>query len=113
MTNRLIAVVCLVLLHPFAHAQAPPPAPAVKMTTYQLVVLRPGPKAGAIGGTPEGQKIVQAHVGYLYKLAADGLNMAAGPFLDGGDIAGVIVMKAASPERAKEIEAEDPGVKAG
>ena len=109
--SQLVAV-CLVVLQNVSGAQAPPSAPALKMTTYQLVILRPGPKAAEMG-TPEGQKLVQAHVGHLYKAAAAGINMAAGPFLDGGDIAGIIVMKAPSPERALELEAEDPGVKAG
>jgi uncharacterized protein YciI len=114
MNRRSVLAVCtLVVLSSLAGAQSPATAPALKMTTYQLVVLRPGPKAASIGGSPEGQQIVQAHVKHLYKLAADGINMAAGPFLDGGEIAGVIVMKAATPERAKEIEGEDPGVKAG
>ena len=89
------------------------PAPTYKMTAYQLLVLKPGPDAAKLRETPDGGKLVQAHVGYLYKMAAAGTYAAAGPFLDGGDIAGIIFVKAPTPERAKEIEAEDPGVKAG
>ena len=66
-----------------------------------LAVLKPGPEAGKLGGTSEGQKVVQAHVLSMYKLAEEGTYAAAGPFLDGGDIAGLIVVKAATPERAK------------
>jgi uncharacterized protein len=94
-------------------AQSPSPAPQYKMTTYQLVTLKTGPKAQSIGATPEGQKIVKEHVGYMYKLGADGVSMAAGPFLDGGDLAGVIVMKVPTADRAREIESQDPGVQAG
>lgn len=83
------------------------------MTTYQLLVLKPGPEAAKLRAAPDGGKLVQAHVGYLYKMAAEGIYVAAGPFLDGGEIAGIIFVKAPTPERAKEIEADDPGVKAG
>ena len=88
------------------------PQPPYKMVAYQLVMLKKGPSA-ATAGTPDGQKIVKDHVGYLYKLAAEGTNMAAGPFPDGGDIQGILIVKAATPERALEIESADPAVKAG
>ena len=83
-----------------------------KMTTYQLVILRKGP-AAATASTPAGQALLKDHVSYLYKLAADQIAMVAGPFTDGGDIQGIIFMKAASPEKALEIEGADPAVKSG
>jgi uncharacterized protein YciI len=89
------------------------PAPPYTMATYHLVMLKPGPEAPRLGNTTEGNKVVQAHVQSMYKLAGEGTYLAAGPFLDGLDISGVIVVKAPSPERAKEIAAEDPAVKAG
>ncbi|MCA1561471.1 MAG: YciI family protein [Acidobacteria bacterium] len=83
----------------------------VKMITYQLVMLKKGP-------TPFTQdeptrRIVEQHNEYLKKLGADGTGLAAGPFTDGGEIGSVIVMNAATPEKAREIEAADPAVKAG
>ena len=90
---------------PVVHAQ-------LKMTTYQLVMLRKGPAADT-ASTPAGQALLKEHVSYLYKLAADGIAMVAGPFTDVGDIQGIIFMKASSPEKALEIEAADPAVKAG
>jgi uncharacterized protein YciI len=89
------------------------PSPPYTMATYQLLLLKPGPEAPRLGGTSEGQTTVQAHVLYMYRLAKEGTYAAAGPFLDGGDISGIIVVRAATPERAKEIAADDPGVKAG
>lgn len=83
-----------------------------KMTTYQLVMLRKGPSAPT-SATPEAQALFKDHVAHIYKLGADGKGMAAGPFTDGGEIQGVIIMKAASPDEAREIEGADPGVKAG
>jgi uncharacterized protein YciI len=74
--------------------------------------LKPGPEAPKLGNTTEGNKVVQAHVMYMYKLAGEDTYAAAGPFLDGLEISGVIVVKA-TPERTKEIVAEDPAVKAG
>ena len=117
--TRSVAVLfltCAVVCHVALSAQAPSgkaPEPAYKMTTYQLVVLTPGPKAAELRAAPDGGKLVQAHVGYLYKMAAEGTYAAAGPFLDGGEIAGVIIARAPTAERAREIEGEDPGVKAG
>jgi uncharacterized protein len=83
-----------------------------KMTTYQLVLLTKGPAAATVS-TPAGQVVVKEHIAHIYKLGADGKGMAAGPFTDGGEIQGLIIMKAASPEQAREWEAADPGVKAG
>jgi uncharacterized protein len=84
----------------------------LKMTTYQLVVLTKGPSA-AIVSSPEGQKLLKEHIAHIYKLGADGKAVAAGPFRDEGEIQGIIMMKAATPEEAREIEGADPGVKAG
>jgi len=83
-----------------------------KMITYHLVMLKKGPSA-ATAGMPDGKKILQGHVAYMYKLGAEGIAMAAGPLLDGGEIQGLIIMKAPTPEKAKEIESADPAVKAG
>jgi uncharacterized protein YciI len=83
-----------------------------KMTTYQLVILTRGPSAGVVS-TPEGQKLLKEHVAHIYKLGAQGKGMAAGPFRDDGEIQGIIMMKAASPEEARDSEAADPAVKAG
>jgi uncharacterized protein YciI len=82
------------------------------MTTYQLVMLTRGPNHAA-ASTPDGGETLKAHVQFLYKLAADGVAKAAGPFTDDGEIQGVIIMAAASPQKAKEVEAGDPAVKAG
>src|SRR5262245_40836435 len=88
------------------------PWPPYTRATYQLVALKPGPEAPRLGNTTEGNKIVAAHVQYMYKLAGEGTYAAAGPLLDGLAISGIIVVKA-TPERTKEIVAEDPAVKAG
>lgn len=83
-----------------------------KMITYQLVMLKKGPNADKMS-TPEGQQALKAHVEFLYKRGAEGVYKAAGPFTDGGDIQGIIFVAAPTPEKAMEIEGEDPAVKAG
>lgn len=92
-------------------ARRAPSAPH-KMATYHLVTLKPGPEAPRLGNTTEGNKVVAAHAQYMYKLAGEGTYAAAGPFLDGLEISGVVVVNAPL-ERAKELAAEDPAVKAG
>ena len=102
---------CLALLHGAQTSPNPAP-PKLSMTTYQLVMLKKGPAAATLG-TPEGQKIAKEHVAFLYELAAEGTNMAAGPFTDGGEIQGILIVKAPTAEKALEIESADPAVKAG
>jgi uncharacterized protein len=110
-------IVPILLSLSLAILQAPPApaaaqAPAQKLIPYQLVLLKQGPSA-ATAGTPEGQKVIQQHVAYMFKLGAEGTSMAAGPFTDGGEIQGILIVKAATPDEARAIEAADPGVKAG
>ena len=80
-----------------------------KMTTYQLVILKKGPGHGS-----GSDAVIKDHVAHVYKLGADRLSMASGPFTDdGGDIAGIHILKVESVDKAREILAGDPAVKAG
>jgi uncharacterized protein YciI len=108
------SVVALVVLSVAAapHAARPSARAQEKMTTYQLVMLKKGP-AAATASTPAGQALLKEHISHLYGLAADGRGMAAGPFTDGGEIQGVLIVKAETPEKALEIEGADPAVKGG
>ena len=93
---------------PAETAGAGPP----KMIPYQLVMLKPGPSYPS-AGTPEGQATLKEHVAHLYRLGAGGVSVAAGPFLDDGDIQGVLIVKAPTPAEARQVEDADPAVKAG
>jgi uncharacterized protein YciI len=84
----------------------------LQLVPYQLVILTKGP-AAAKAQTPEGQALLKEHVGYLYKLAASGAIVAAGPLTDGGEIQGLIVIDAGTPAQAEAIESADPGIKSG
>ena len=108
MTHTLALLATVTLLQ---SGQAPAAAP-MKLVPYQLVMLKKGPAAASVS-TPEGQATVKQHVDYMYKLGAERKSMAAGPLTDGGEIQGLLIVKAATPDEARAIEADDPAVKAG
>jgi len=87
------------------------PAPA-DMQTIQIAMLYRGP-AATKESSPEAQKIQEAHLAHITKLAKEGHALIAGPFGGDGDLRGVIFLKAANAEAARALEAEDPAVKAG
>lgn len=91
---------------------AAPMSAQEKMITYQLVIFTKGPNH-ATGATPDGQKILMEHVKGLYASAAAGTVKAAGPFTDGGEIQGIGIVSAPTPEKAREIMSADAAVKAG
>ncbi len=52
------------------------------------------------------------HLKYANRMAASDKLVAAGPFIDGGEITGIFVLRAASMYEAKAIVAEEPWTKA-
>ena len=107
MMTRAIAILTLAFLAaPAARAQEQ------KLTTYYLVVLLKG-KAWTAQESPERTKIQEQHIAHLTKLGDEGVGLAAGPFGDGGDIRGLLIVTAKSEQHARELEAADPAVKAG
>lgn len=87
------------------------PAPE-GMQTIHVAMLYRGP-AATKESTPETQKIQQAHLAHITKLAKEGHALIAGPMGGDGDLRGVIFLKAATPAAAMALEADDPAVKAG
>jgi uncharacterized protein YciI len=83
-----------------------------KLTTYYLVVLMKG-KAWSAEKTPESARIQDQHIAHLTKLGDQGFGLAAGPFSDGGDIRGLLIVAATSAQQARELEEADPAVTAG
>ncbi len=80
-----------------------------KMLTFQLVLL----EKGTVPIDARAKPTLEAHGAYMTKLGSEGTVIAAGPFTDGGEILGAALVRAATAERAKEIEADDPAVKGG
>ncbi len=77
-----------------------------KMKTFQLVLLKKGPAT-------MDKTLLDGHAAYMMKLGDEGRSIAAGPFTDGGEINGAMILRASTPEEARKIEADDPAVKAG
>lgn len=99
-------------------AQAQAPAPALRypmpdnIQMVHIAMLYRGPNYTP-GTSPELQKLQEAHLAHLTKLGKEGSAYIAGPIGGGGDLAGIVILKAATPDAAKALEAEDPAVKAG
>lgn len=86
--------------------------PAFEMDTYQIGLFKRGPKWSA-EQTDESRRIQAEHLAHLGKMAEAGKLVGAGPFLDGGDLRGILIFKAASIEEARAMAEADPAVKAG
>jgi uncharacterized protein YciI len=78
---------------------------------YYVVFLRPNPARKPIA-KEESDRIQNAHMANIHKMADDGLLAAAGPFEnDPPPISGIFVMKAKSIEDAQRIANDDPTVR--
>lgn len=87
-------------------------APQSKLVQFQMALLKRGPKWTA-AQTPETQKILHQHLINVMALLDSGKAVAAGPFGDDADLAGIFILRASSIEEAKTWVAADPAVKAG
>ena len=106
--KRAVVLLCAVLTGAVVSAAGRDLTPALqeKMKTFQLVLLKKG-------SAPLDPKVLEAHRDYMMKLGADGASVAAGPFTDGGEIAGAMILRASTVEAAKKVESDDPAVRAG
>jgi uncharacterized protein YciI len=86
-------------------------APPSKLVLFQMALLKKGPKwTGA--QTPETQHILHQHLVNVLALLDSGKAVAAGPFGDDTDLAGIFILRASSAEEAKTWVDNDPAVKA-
>lgn len=60
-----------------------------------------------------GQALLQQHLAYIRKMIEQKKYVLAGPFLDEGRVAGMLVTSAATEAEARQIAENDPEVKAG
>ncbi|NUR56832.1 MAG: hypothetical protein HOQ29_20515 [Acidobacteria bacterium] len=81
-----------------------------KLTTYQLVLLKKGPKAEP--GEAAGKNMQDAHLANLATLYRKRVALAYGP-LQADDIAGIAILDVPSTEAAKRAFDPDPYIKAG
>jgi uncharacterized protein YciI len=86
--------------------------PPADMKRHYLVLLSKGP-AWTAEDTPETRSVGEGHMANIRRLAKSGALALAGPLEDGGDLRGIFILRADSLEAARELAAQDPGVKAG
>jgi len=112
--GNLIATLVIVLtsiVAPLGTAQQKE-APQSKLVQFHMAILKKGPKwTGA--QAPETQKILHQHLINVLALLDSGKAVAAGPFGDDTDLAGIFILRAPSADEAKTWVDSDPAVKAG
>lgn len=58
-------------------------------------------------------KLMRAHLDNIKRLAAAGVLVLAGPFLDQGELRGIYIFKVKTVEEARKLTETDPAIKAG
>ena len=80
---------------------------------YFIALYVKGAKADAPQSKEERDTFVRQHTAYLRSQVEAGKYLLVGPFTDGGQIRGMAVINAASPQEARALAEADPGVKSG
>ena len=107
---RLLIVLFLLLtISPAVLSQQ---EPAHKLVEFHMALLKHGPK-WTDAENAETKRLRQEHLNYVLSLFDSGKAIIAGPFTDGGEIAGVFVFRAKSAAEAKTWADADPTVAAG
>jgi uncharacterized protein len=80
-----------------------------EMKTYYFVFLN------AVANRPvldsvKAAEIQAGHLHHINQMFLDGKCRLAGPFMDGGETRGILILDAASEEEAKELCGKDPAV---
>jgi uncharacterized protein YciI len=83
-----------------------------KLVQFQMAILKKGPK-WATTKEPERDAILKQHGGNVVSLLESGKAVIAGPFHDDTELAGILILRAASTEEAKTWVDADPAVMAG
>ena len=81
------------------------------MRSYVIAFLKTGPNRDQDSATAV--ELQKAHRANIRRLAEDGKLAVAGPFLDGGEMAGLFIFNVATIEEAKQLTESDPAIKAG
>ncbi|HEY6506763.1 MAG TPA: YciI family protein [Vicinamibacterales bacterium] len=117
MTVRVLAMVALAVLA--VGAQGSYDAALAKklkadqygMRTYVMAFLKAGPNRNR--SREEAQKLQQAHMANINRLAAEGKLVLAGPFADDGPLRGVYIFDVATVAEAEALTRTDPAIQAG
>ena len=110
MTLRTCAALALILAASIpATGDEMPPIPP--MASYQFGLLRKGP-AWTAKRTPATDSIQAGHMANIQRMWEEGVLVAAGPVLDGGDLRGVFIFHVDSAAQVRALAARDPAIQA-
>jgi uncharacterized protein len=107
---RLLAIVPAAFALLFAADEKT--GPQYEMRYYVLGLLRRGPNSGS-GTKEEAEKIQAGHMANIRKMAEAGKLLVAGPIGDDGDLRGIFIFDAKSPDEVRALAAEDPAIQSG
>ena len=110
MTKYLFAVFLL----PFIFITKPSAAqedkePEWEMKTYYFVFLNAVPDRPKLDSA-KAMEIQMGHLNHISQMFKDGKCRLAGPFMDGGEVRGILILDVATEEEAKELCSKDPAV---
>ena len=108
-STKALLLFCTLLV---SAQQRPAAEPKYEMTRYVFGILRKGPNWSS-SSTPEAQEIQRGHLANIRKMAEAGKLIVAGPLSEAGDLRGIYIFNASSPEEVRPMVNEDPAVKAG
>jgi uncharacterized protein YciI len=83
------------------------------MKSYFVGFLVRGDRSAQTLPTEELDQLMRKHLAYIRSQVEAGKYALAGPFLDSGRIAGILIINATSAEEAKQIVSSDPMVQSG
>jgi len=107
--SAAFVIALTLIVAPLGAAQKEPES---KLIQFHMALLKKGPNwTGA--QTPESQKILHQHLVNVLAMLDSGKAVAAGPFGDDTDLAGIFILRASSAAEAKSWADSDPAVKAG
>jgi uncharacterized protein YciI len=81
------------------------------MKRHHLALLKRGPQIEQ--PATEAEQIQLAHLWHIRRMMDEGKMLAAGPFMNNGELRGILVLNTESIEEAKAWAEADPAVKAG
>jgi len=111
MRNKLLLILSLATLA-FQAIAAPTPKMPHGMATHQFVMLRAGKNSTTLAEEAQA-KMQQEHLDGLAKLNRERVNLLFGPFLDDGDLRGIVVLDLPDADVARRSLADDPYIKSG
>jgi uncharacterized protein len=86
-------------------------ADRIGMKVYVMAFLKKGPNRNQ--DSTEAARLQAAHMANIQRMAAEGLLVLAGPFMDDGELRGIYVFNVSTVDSARALTESDPAVKAG